>query len=394
VRTRVAFTLIGGKSWTGGHNYLLNLLQVLAEKTPEAITPVLFLGEEIPEAEIAPFLAISGCEIVRNSVFDENARNKISLRGMLLGRDRAVHQLLQAAKVNVVFESTLYFGWRLPIPAIAWIPDLQHLYLPQLFGRSAWWRREIGFRVQIASGRTIMSSSKDTRQACERAYPRSRGRVHAVRFAVPAVDLPFTHEAARAIADRYNLPESFFFMPNQFWVHKNHQLVVSALDLLRKQGKTIYVVATGKQLDPRNPKYAESLIAEVKSMGLEKQFITPGLLPYADLMPLMQASVALLNPSLFEGWSTTVEEARAAGVPMLLSDLAVHHEQAADKASYFDRTSAASLADALGNFQPSPADVRHAQRVAAQQATNERISRFANDFVHLIHRVIEEKNVA
>ena len=42
----------------------------------------------------------------------------------------------------------------------------------------------------------------------------------------------------------------------------------------------------------------------------------------------MCASVALLNPSHFEGWSTTVEEARALGVPMLLSDLDVHLEQA------------------------------------------------------------------
>jgi glycosyltransferase involved in cell wall biosynthesis len=354
------------------------------------LTPVLFLGDDVSDAEIAPFLAIPGCETVKHSVFDDSARSKTLLKGMLLGRDPTVYRLLQAARVDVVFEAALFFGWRLPIPSVAWIPDLQHLFLPQLFSRSAWWRREIGFRAQIASGRIIMSSSEDTRQACERAYPGSRGRVHAVRFAVRA-PLVLSHEAARAVADRYSLPESFFFMPNQFWVHKNHRLVLSALDVLRKRGKTIYVVATGKQLDTRNPTYAESLLSEVRAMGLERQFIAPGLLPYSDLGALMQASMALVNPSLFEGWSTTVEEARSAGVPMVLSDLDVHREQAGDKATYFDRTSADSLADALGNFQTSTKEVRQEEIVTAQLLACENVARFANDFVHLIHRVIEDK---
>jgi glycosyltransferase involved in cell wall biosynthesis len=42
----------------------------------------------------------------------------------------------------------------------------------------------------------------------------------------------------------------------------------------------------------------------------------------------MRASTALINPSLFEGWSTTVEEAKSTGTPMILSDLGVHREQA------------------------------------------------------------------
>ncbi len=42
----------------------------------------------------------------------------------------------------------------------------------------------------------------------------------------------------------------------------------------------------------------------------------------------MLCSTALINPSQFEGWSTTVEEAKSLGVKMLLSDLEVHKEQA------------------------------------------------------------------
>ena len=377
---RVAFTLIGGKNWTGGYNYLLNLLQVLASEMPGAITPVLFVGTDIPQSELAPFVAIHGCELVCDQAFNEALRNKAILRGLLQGRDAAVIRCFQKAHVDIAFESAMFLGWRLPVPAIAWIPDLQHRFLPHLFSKSAWWRREIGFRAQIASGRTIMSSSEDTLAACQRIYPAIRGRIRAVRFAIPAPP-PISQEAAKAVASRHGLPEQYFFMPNQFWKHKNHQLVVEALGMLRDQGKTIHVVATGRQMDPRDPAHVPNLLADVKAKGLEGQFITPGLLPYEDVMPLMQSSVALLNPSLFEGWSTTVEEARAAGIPMLLSDLAVHKEQASDYATYFDRHSARSLAERLAAFTPMSAQDRLASQEAARIAATERVRQYACDFV-------------
>ena len=36
----------------------------------------------------------------------------------------------------------------------------------------------------------------------------------------------------------------------------------------------------------------------------------------------------LINPSLFEGWSTTVEEAKLFDKKMILSDIKVHNDQA------------------------------------------------------------------
>ena len=44
---------------------------------------------------------------------------------------------------------------------------------------------------------------------------------------------------------------------------------------------------------------------------------------------------ALINPSRSEGWSTTVEEAKSFGVPMILSDIDVHREQTGGTARYF-----------------------------------------------------------
>lgn len=385
---RVAFSLIGGKNWTGGYNYLLNLLGVLASETPDAVQPVLFAGVDVPEADLAPFRAFRGCEVVQDPVFDEAGRSRLLLRGLLLGRVPEVEALLQRLRVDVMFESAVFLGWRLGCPAVAWVPDLQHRFLPQLFSRAARWKREAGFQAQIRAGRAIMTSSEDTRQACVRLYPVSAERVRAVRFAVRAPEA-VDDAAARAVADRYQLPQRYFFMPNQFWVHKNHRLVVEALALLKARGQPITVVASGKQLDGRAPSHVHELLDLIRDRGVAAEMPLLGMIPYADLAPLMQASVALLNPSLFEGWSTTVEEARAAGIPMVLSDLDVHREQAGADDVYFDRYSAVDLASKLSGFEPLAPEARRLLREISRNQSRARVQRFAFDFVDLIEASVK-----
>ncbi|TIN29445.1 hypothetical protein [Mesorhizobium sp.] len=45
-----------------------------------------------------------------------------------------------------------------------------------------------------------------------------------------------------------------------------------------------------------------------------------------DVVALIGAADYLLKPSHIEGWSTTVEEAKSLGTPMLLSDIPLHRE--------------------------------------------------------------------
>ena len=52
-----------------------------------------------------------------------------------------------------------------------------------------------------------------------------------------------------------------------------------------------------------------------------------GVVPYNDLLSLMAYSIAVINPSKSEGWSSTVEQAKSYGKMILLSDLDVHLEQ-------------------------------------------------------------------
>lgn len=385
---KVAFTLIGGKNWTGGYNYLLNLLGVITQRRPGALQPVIFLGTDIEPEDSDPFRLIDGLEIVISPLMNSARRNGSLLRSLTYGADPATRHMFQEHGIEVVFENAQFHGARLGIPAIAWIPDFQHRELPHLFSRAAWWKRELGFRAQIAAGRTMMLSSHNARKACEQHYPATFGRTHVVRFAVPAERQPDAAQV-RSVRKTYGLPERYIYLPNQFWQHKNHILVLDALALLKQKHSDIVVAASGKQLDPYKPRHFKLFLSRLAAANLKDQFRLLGLIPYEHVAPLMVGSVAVVNPSLFEGWSTTVEEARALEVPMVLSDLPVHKEQAEGMALFFDRTSAASLANALIKAWQKNLPASEGSS-ARRPSVEDPVKRFADDFVSLIQRVAND----
>lgn len=65
-------------------------------------------------------------------------------------------------------------------------------------------------------------------------------------------------------------------------------------------------------------------------------------------------AVANINPSLFEGWSTTVEEAKAIGKPVALSGILVHREQNPGQARYFPAHDGVAPAEILWDMWDAP----------------------------------------
>jgi glycosyltransferase involved in cell wall biosynthesis len=55
----------------------------------------------------------------------------------------------------------------------------------------------------------------------------------------------------------------------------------------------------------------------------------------------------LINPSHFEGWSTSVEEAKSMGKQIVLSDIPVHREQAPERGLFFPSDDQHALANMM-----------------------------------------------
>src|SRR4029077_13980561 len=178
---------------------------------------------------------------------------------LAFGLDSPAASEFRDKRIDVVFENARFFGWPLPFPAIAWFPDLQHLRLPQLFSPAARWRRELGFRVQIMSGRHVMLSSESALIDIRKFYPGLTNDASVVRFATQPEAALLTANIAE-ILTKYDLPPRYFYLPNQFWRHKNHQVVVNALTILKQRACDIVVAASGSPKDTGGTDYFDNLI--------------------------------------------------------------------------------------------------------------------------------------
>ena len=65
--------------------------------------------------------------------------------------------------------------------------------------------------------------------------------------------------------------------------------------------RDIVVVCTGNTNEYRDPHYFGRLLSGISQAGLRESMILPGFVPREDLYALMRQSVAVLQPSLFEG---------------------------------------------------------------------------------------------
>lgn len=331
--------------WTGGKHYYRSLLSSLELIENRRLHPVLFVApsELKSVSQQYPYAECISC-----SYFEARSTSSIVWRvsKRLLGvRTPLVAPLLRKYRIDVLS----HFG---PVPAwtkvktIGWIPDFQHVHLPQFFSPDEQAARDASFKTIIRRCDRIVVSSKAALGDLDKFAPESSSKVRVLSF-VPEVMFPDRLPTAAELRGKYNIAGPYFHVPNQFWAHKNHKVVVEALTHMKKKGVEGCVIATGQGHDYRNPGFFNELTSAIRDRGLSTAFRALGVIPYSDLLGLMHHSLAVINPSLFEGWSTTVEEAKALGKKVLLSDIAVHREQCPIRAVFFPPHDAVALATAM-----------------------------------------------
>jgi glycosyltransferase involved in cell wall biosynthesis len=183
------------------------------------------------------------------------------------------------------------------------------------------------------------------------------------------------------------LPLQWFYLPNQFWAHKNHGIVIDALNLLKKQGVHPTIVCTGTTADHRSPHYFGQIQKKIADYHLQDQFIILGLIPYAEVAALAKYSLAMINPSFFEGWSTSVEEAKSLGKRIILSHLPVHLEQAPQKAHYFDPKNAKELAEIMLQVIKIDQDKTESENGFSQENILQARKAFATNYLKIISQI-------
>lgn len=317
----------------GEMNYFANLLRAIDSIPNRTIEPVIVTSTKTSTEFTSQ---LPNWQIIRSRLVERRETlylvRKIVER--LFRRSYFIEQLLRKHKISVLSHArALEPGSK--VASIGWIPDFQHMRRPDFFRPEEQIQRDRDFRKDLKIWTKVIVSSNDARRDLEVFDKQSLSKSKVLQFVSSCGNCVPTLEDQQNVRKKYGIDGPYFHLPNQFWAHKNHSVVIKALAKLKMAGKRILVVATGMTFDPRHPDFYETLMKEVATAGLGESFKTPGVIPYQDMVAIMKGSIAVINPSHFEGWSTSVEEAKSMGKQILLSDIPVHREQSPERAHYF-----------------------------------------------------------
>ena len=262
----------------------------------------------------------------------------------LTGRDWLFERWLRRRQVHVLSHADP-LGRAAAIPVIGHIADLGVHFFSELYSPKTGDALKRHIHRHVNAVDTVLLSSAAVEDDFRKLYGATKG-VRKVVHMVPAIDArdPL---AERAVVERYALPDRFFYLPNKFWVHKNHRVVIEALGMLRARHRSVRIVSTGMTNDERQPHHFVTLMERARELGVEEDLQVLGIVPAADVTALMRNCVAVINPSKFEGWGLSVAEAREMGKAVILADIPVFREHGAVRVEYFPADDAGALADIL-----------------------------------------------
>ena len=228
------------------------------------------------------------------------------------------------------------------IPIVAMVVDLLHRDYPFSMSESERQWREDYFARMVGRASRFQVISDYTGERLARHYGVPFKKIF--RTYLPIQDRLKVTERSEQSCNR------FFFYPANFWMHKNHEVLLIAYQIYRRQaGPGAWdLVLTGSD-GPRCCALKELAAA----LEIDEHVFFRGYLPEEELARLFSSAGALVFPSLQEGFGIPPLEAMKLGVPVLTSESGSLPEVVGDAALLVDPRNPKRLAEAMASLAAS-----------------------------------------
>jgi len=222
--------------------------------------------------------------------------------------------------------------------SIYFIPDIGHNKLKENFNYLIRLRRYIQIRLILSLGKNVLVNSHYIYREIKSNYKSVRPKFFIAPYHgfIPE----FEHKLIDFNFKNSYTSDKYFIVCNQFWIHKNHITVIKALKKLNEELESkVKLICTGFKIDYRGNDHIDIINQYIQINNLEEDIIFTDFLERGELLNLINNSIALVQPSLYEGGPGGFSSADAIALnkKVIISDIEINKEiNNDDRFIYFD----------------------------------------------------------
>jgi len=323
---------------------LLNYRPVLRQPTGIGV----YANAVLPAVQDFPHVLISGGE-------EGSARQRLK---RLLWTQCELPRLARRHNASLIFTPAPegYLGPQ-SIPQVVMVHDLRPISHPELSVQSIYFRSCVPSLLR--SCLHVITNSHYTAREIQRCTGLPDSRISVIPLGYddqvfkPALMSPAPHG------------QPYLLHVGQAYPHKNVRRLIQAFAHVAQDYSALRLVLAGKP-HAKESRQLQLLVAE---LGLQQRVEFRSYVPYAELPDLYRGALALVYPSLWEGFGLPVLEAMACGTPVISSVGSGIQEVAGNAAVLVDPVDIEALRRAMLSMINQPSLQEQCRRDGLQRAS-------------------------
>ena len=267
------------------------------------------------------------------------------------------------------------------ISSVVTIHDLIFERYPEQHGRInvLLYRKKFTYACKHADA--VIAISQQTKQDLLELYRVPEEKIFTCyQSCDPSFAQKISSEEKERIRQKYNLPEQFFLSVGSVTDRKNLVTVCRAMNRMKIDLPIpLVVIGTGRKYldDVKEYMNKNNMEDRVIFLSEHKEATSADFRSSADFPAIYQSAVALIYPSVFEGFGLPILEALWSGLPAIISNVSCMPETGGDAALYIDpfddKTLAEKMKAVAGNTELRASMIEkgfaHAQNFTVEKCT-------------------------
>lgn len=247
----------------------------------------------------------------------------------------------QKIKLDLFFSLTHYSPSFSPVPTIPTIHDLGYLTYQDQFNKKDLYQLINWTRQSIKKATRIIAVSEFTKNEIAKIYSIPKNKI-SVAYNGVGKSRNVSSRISQKILQKFNIQKPYFLYLGTLKPNKNIPFIIKSM----VDFPDIKLVIAGKK-----GWLFDEIFKVVSDLKLEKQIIFTDFINETEKWVLYKNALALVIPSLYEGFGIPAIEAQECGLPVIASDIPVYQEILGDSAILVNPNNQKELSKALTDIQ-------------------------------------------